>query len=66
MSTKRCPGCGTPYLVELVSLDYKVCVDCQFCILWPLDPGQKPLFESTEKRIETGTPSVPAASNGSS
>lgn len=47
MTTKLCPHCGGDNPVSLVSLKSKLCSHCRQIYDWPLEPGQKPLFDGT-------------------
>ena len=45
-STKTCPNCGNDKLLLLMSLQLKICTDCDTKITWKLDKGQKTLITS--------------------
>lgn len=49
----RCPSCGDRHLVLLRSQFLKLCSACGTEIAWPLDQGQKPLFQPS--RASRGT-----------
>lgn len=53
---KRCPGCDEP-LVELRSMELRVCCGCGTEQPWPLHPGQQPLLGSN--RSVTRQPLLP-------
>jgi uncharacterized protein (DUF983 family) len=42
-TTKVCPGCLNTSLLELRTMNKKVCTDCGKEIPWNLEPKQKPL-----------------------
>lgn len=46
-TTKVCPNCESTALVELRSINRKICSDCGKNIPWYLEPGQKPLLTKT-------------------
>lgn len=41
---KACPGCASTELIELSSLDQKICNNCKAVHSWKLDEGQTPKY----------------------
>lgn len=50
MSTKKCPKCGSPFLVLYQSMNQKQCAECRLTFDWFLDEGQQPLITSSKDR----------------
>lgn len=44
-STKQCPDCGSKRLIKLISMNKKICNNCNKEIEWKLDKYQKPMFD---------------------
>jgi uncharacterized protein (DUF983 family) len=44
---RGCPNCHDTRMVELLSTKTKICPSCATEVPWPLDPGQKPVWEGT-------------------
>lgn len=43
-TTKICPKCGNTMLLRLMTLNKKICTDCDTTIKWTLEKNQKPLL----------------------